>query len=302
MSNVIEVSDASGGKVGSITLEQAPKQLTAHRTAVGFELHLPMIVQLKLASALDPCPLLSNISAVITAVNDDGKELTVGRALHYGWAIGAIPQSSTESKLTWTDTRTAMAAYERFREGRRPRFRIALQAELSKLVPPSFGGGPRKRTEPFAVHGNAEVSYPTEVWVRLVRDLGISHPVLIEVPLPASPPSPPSPWDAVWQSVGEAEASFERGGKTGWKGCISAVRLALDHWRKIEAEDMGPGWKQPDISDLKKRTTDQRLDNIRWHLREFSHLAAHSGAEEFTRDDALLMLSTLSALLLVRKP
>ena len=65
---------------------------------------------------------------------------------------------------------------------------------------------------------------------------------------------------------------------------------------------MGPGWTRPNGDDLRNRTTRQRLDNIRWYLREYSHLAPHSGAEEFTRDNAILMLSTLSALLVVRRP
>jgi hypothetical protein len=291
MRNSVEVKDANGVSVGKITFDEAPRQLSSHRTAAGFELQLPMTVQLKLNSALDPCPMLSNISAVITAVNEAGKEVTLTRAQHYGWVIGAVKESSTPAAMIWSDSLSALIAYERFRDGRRPRFKIALDAELCKLVPPSLGGA-RRRTEPFTVQGTAEVSYPSDVWVKLVRDLAISNPILIEVPLPSSPPSP---WDGVWRAIGEATMAFERGGETGWKGCISAVRLALDRWREVEAEDVGP-------SDLKKRTTKQRLDNIRWHLREYTHLAPHSGAEEFTRDDALLMLSTLSALLVVRKP
>ena len=131
------------------------------------------------------------------------------------------------------------------------------------------------------------------------RALNIAYPVLLEVPLPSSPPTP---WDSVWGAIAEAATSAERGGETGWKGCITAARLALDRWREIEREDMGPGWTRPADDDLRSRTTRQRLDNIRWHLRAYSNLGPHSGAEEFTRDDAILMLSTLSALLAVRKP
>src|SRR5439155_15691305 len=170
---------------------------------------------------------------------------------------------------------------------------------LCYLVPQSLPGGRTWRTEPFPVHGEVEVSYPTEVWIKMLRALNASYPVLLEVPLPSSPPTP---WDGVWGAIAEGTTAVERGGETGWKGCISAVRLALDRWREIEAEDMGPGWARPNGDDLRKRTTKQRLDNIRWHLREYTHLAPHSGAEEFARDDALLMLSTLSALLVVRKP
>ncbi len=123
--------------------------------------------------------------------------------------------------------------------------------------------------------------------------------MLIEVPLPSSPPTP---WDAVWKAVIEATTAFETGGETGWKGCANAVRLALDEWRKIEREDMGPGWTPPSREDLEKRSTRERIDNIRWNLRHYANLAPHTGAEQWSRDDAVLMLATLSALLAIRRP
>ena len=305
MANVIEVIDEKRETVGSITFEQASEALTAFRRAAGFDLHLPMTVRLELRNRVDPCPMLSNLSAVITAIGDAQNLLTVGRAVGrigpQEWFVGQVKESRIGAALIWSDTIPALAAYERFRDGRLPRFKITIAAEFCYLIPPAIPGrtGLKWRTEPFPVHGEAEVSYQTEVWIKMLRHLNVSHPVLLEIPLPSSPPKP---WGAVWHAIAEASSSFERGGETGWKGCISAVRLALDRWREIEAEDMGPGWARPNGDDLRKRTTKQRLDNIRWHLREYTYLAPHSGAEEFARDDALLMLSTLSALLVVRKP
>jgi hypothetical protein len=69
-----------------------------------------------------------------------------------------------------------------------------------------------------------------------------------------------------------------------------------------EREDIGPGWKNPEKADRESRTARQRLDAIRWHLREFAHLAAHSGAEHWSREDAVLLLSSVSALLALRRP
>ncbi len=299
MANVIEVRDDKQVTVGSITFEQAPQHLTAYRTAAGFDLHLPMTVRLKLGNSRDPCPMLSNISAVISGMNDAGNVITVARARHYGWLIGGVPESSASTAAIWTDGLPALAAFERVRDGRPPRFKITVAAELCHLVPASLPGGRRWRTEPFPVHGEAEVGYPTEVWLTMLRHLGVSHPILIEVPLPSSPPRP---WDAVWRAVAEATTAIERGGETGWKGCGGAIRLALDEWRKIEEEDMGPGWHQPKREELEARIARQRLDNVRWALRQYAHLAPHTGAEQWSRGDALLMLSALSALLLVRNP
>jgi hypothetical protein len=83
---------------------------------------------------------------------------------------------------------------------------------------------------------------------------------------------------------------------------VAAVRLALEKWQGIEKEDMGPGWKAPSMIERKDRTKRQRLDNVRWHLYQCAHLGPHSSAEDWTRDDAVLLLSTLAALLAERKP
>lgn len=297
MARIIEVVDDNRTIVGSLVFDESPDHLSILRAGAGFEFGFPMTVRLRLQKASDPCPLLTNFSALITARNEVNNALIVGRARHYGWLTGATPQSSVDTALTWADSLAALVGYERFRNSSRPRFGLRVLAELCYLVPTA--GGRRVRTEPQQVYGDVEVAYPTELWLRMLRTIGVSQSLLLEVPLPSSPPQP---WDAVWRAIGEATTSFERGGETGWKGCISAVRLALDRWRDIEPEDMGPGWKRPGGDDLRERTTRQRLDNIRWHLREYTHLAPHSDAEEFTRDDALLMLSTLSSLLTIRRP
>ena len=98
----------------------------------------------------------------------------------------------------------------------------------------------------------------------------------------------------------EARDAFEQGGTTGWKTCGAAVRRALEKW--VQIEDKEPGWKPPNKEERENRTKRQRLYILRWHLLQLAHLAVHSSADEWSRDDALLMLSTLSALLAERKP
>jgi hypothetical protein len=83
---------------------------------------------------------------------------------------------------------------------------------------------------------------------------------------------------------------------------VTAVRLALEKWQGIEKEQMGPGWSSPSQADRRARTKKARLDNLRWHLLQIAHLGAHTGSEEWSREDALLMISTLSALLAERNP
>jgi hypothetical protein len=179
-----------------------------------------------------------------------------------------------------------------------PRFQFAVLAQLAFLLPAS---GSQIRTGPHQVYGEVEVTYPLEVWIKAMCNVGVSQAVFLEIPLPASPPGP---WDAVWRSVAEAAVAFERGGETGRKGAILAIRQALDEWRKIEGEreDLGPGWKAPSMEDRNARTARQRLDARRYHLREYANLAAHSEATDWSREDASLLLATISALLAIRKP
>jgi len=120
--------------------------------------------------------------------------------------------------------------------------------------------------------------------------------VLVEIPFAFDPPSG---WEPVWHALLDARNSFDTGGSTGWKNCIASARHALEEWQKIEKEDSGPGWQRPSQADLQSRSKSQRIDNIRWHLMQVAHFAVHSKADEWTRDDALLVLSTLSALIAV---
>jgi hypothetical protein len=73
----------------------------------------------------------------------------------------------------------------------------------------------------------------------MLQSVGAAENVLVEIPLPGKP-SPE--WDGVWSAL-IAKNAIEQGGSTGWKGCVTAVRLALEKWRDIEKEQMGAGWK-----------------------------------------------------------
>jgi hypothetical protein len=74
------------------------------------------------------------------------------------------------------------------------------------------------------------------------------------------------------------------------------VRHALELWNGLEPER-----KLLAGQDVKGRTREERLDGLRWHLHQCAHLAAHPGGG-WSRDEALLMLSTLSAMLALRRP
>jgi len=304
MGNVIDVF-FEGVQVGSITFEEAPRNLIAHRTAGGFALGMPFTVRLKMAGSGAPQPLLSDMSGGLFVQAGQGQIHHLGYARCDGYFLGSVPESRSSGHLLWTDSLPALAFYEEIRAGKPPQMRIDLRAEVCYLVPygdptsPKPVPGRQIRTSPWHVTGTVDVIYPTEVWGQMLHALKVVDTVFVQVPLPSDPPSG---WESVWREVATARDTFERGGETGWTACVVAIRRALEAWDAIEPEKMWPGWQRPSEAQREAWAKSDRLVGLRWHLHQAAHPAAHAGPEKWSRDDARLMLSTLSALLALRNP
>lgn len=287
-----------GVTVGQIVFEENPHHLTAIRLPGGFRLQIPITVELGLADSGDPQPMVSNLRARIEVPGREGRLVEVGTARDDRWYTGAIPKSNAPGVLDWQGPFAELCTVELLRNGNQATFNLNLWGESCYLFLDQSGRR-RIRSEPSLLSGQVQISYRKEVWVEMLRSLQIAETVLVEIPLPQSPPAP---WDEVWRALVEARNAFESGGSTGWKGCVAATRLALEKWQGIEKEEMGPGWAPPQQRERESRTKKQRLDNLRWHLLQCAHLAPHSPADDWARDDALLCLATLSALLAQRNP
>lgn len=284
--------------VGTVRFVQPEGGLTAVRTASGFRVQLP--ASITLASPLGSgLPLvLQNLLLTIYAA-ETSKQLEIGIACCD--SIFTTPMQDAPVHFLWDLTFEATAFCERLRAGREPKFGLQLQGDISYILVAANAG--RTGKEPVSVptrfYEHGEVGYSRQAWTKMMRDVGVTDSVLVEIPFASDPPSE---WEPVWNAFQDARDSFDSGGLTGWKNAVTSVRLALEEWRKIEKEDQGPGWQSPKMPDLQSRTKSQRIDNIRWHLIQLAHYAAHTKADEWTRDDALLLLSTLSSLLAVRNP
>jgi hypothetical protein len=282
---------------GTIEINDEFDRLMCNRTAEGFYIGLPAKVNLRATTEHVGWHMVRNLRGELYMRHRTDSPIEVGLVQNPGFYIGT-PECSTATSLVWIGSPQSLALVEKLRDGRSADFQLWLHGEWCALV--EYGASSsRIPTEPTAFHGCAEISYPIEVWTYMLRELHMAENVFVEIPLSIAPPSP---WDEVWQALIEARDAFERGGSTGWKGCVTAVRLALERWQGIEKEDMGPGWTSPSRNDRSQRTKRQRLDNLRWHLLQIAHLGAHSAAQDWSRDDALLLLSTLSSLLAERKP
>jgi hypothetical protein len=276
--------------VGSVTFDQPEKALLANRTASGFRVYLAASVTFHPPQESQLVLLLENLQATFSA---SGVEIGVA---HYSAALRSSP-GERSIIFNWDWTLTALAVYERVRAGLAPEFSIRLSGDIRYILPGQGGKEVCSIASTFAQPGF--VRYSREAWTDMLRELNLRDTVLVEIPFQADPPSG---WEPIWQALRDARDSFDTGGSTGWKNCVASVRHALEEWQKVEKEEQGPGWQRPAFPDLQSRTKAQRIDNLRWHLIQCAHLAPHTKADDWTRDDALLALSTLCALLAVRKP
>jgi hypothetical protein len=77
------------------------------------------------------------------------------------------------------------------------------------------------------------------------------------------PKKAPTRWKPILSAIKDAGKAFDYGGRVGWNDCVTNVQFALQKWRM---------------------------------------LTPHSNVDLPTRDDALLALSMISALIASRKP
>ena len=213
MSHPIEIRNQYDDKVGEITFDDDPINLNVRRIAAGVKLTLPAKLSLVLGVKSDPMPLVSNLHAQLFASDRSGAAMEIGQLASeswysVGWAEKPGRSVPHDLNMTWRASLTEIAAFEQMRDGRKPELQIQLRGELSYLL---HSEHPRYqlRTPPQLIHGDVVLSYPKETWVRELQKVGVLENILVEVPLPESPPAP---WDGVWHHLTKAREAFEQGG------------------------------------------------------------------------------------------
>lgn len=258
--------------------------LHAQKLVDGVALTIPMDIEV----TEQPPFQIANIRSIVSF---EGTE--VGIAHDYN-IYGPCRQKSTE--LVARLPSNAVRHIERVRAGGAAKFSLKIYCEATRLFPKDdkvFG------TAPQSFSFVETVSYPREAWVTMLNATGLGDNIVVEIPLP---PCPNDEWQPIWKAIATARDSLKHGGETAWKSALVECRHALELWHNLEQEDHGPGWKAPTMAERSARTRQQRLDNVRWDLHQCAHEAAHSPADKWTRDDAVLVLATLASLLRIRNP
>ena len=286
---------------GEWIFEESKKGFTVQRLADGFA--LTIVANIKVNSDT-PAPVYIDQLRVDIAEGMSPQSLRLGTAFdRKGYSLQ--PGRDTPVYLVWQGSIAALETFERQREGREPQFVFDCGANIEllntfQITTPGKPATTRNitvRTTPMSIWCQVRLAFPKDAWVAALNGAGLRKNVLIEIPLPHSRSDP---WDAVWQATDEARRHFEQGGTTGWNGCATAVRKALDAWQQISGEKVEWDSAKPSRETLKAQSKTDRFNGLRWQLLQCAHLAPHSPDNEWTRDDAVLMLATLSGLLAIR--
>jgi hypothetical protein len=270
---------------GKISFPQA-QALSAKKTSDGLALTIPVDIEVTEAPPFQ----ITNIRAIVYQ-----RGIEVGIAHDFNiYTAGSRRGAELVARLP----AHVIRLIERVRAGGPAALELQFFCEVSRLVPQD--GSPLVMgTAPQQASYRVHVVYPREAWVKMLNETGLGENIVVEIPLP---PSPSPEWEPIWKAVTTARDSLKLGGDTAWKAALVECRHALEQWQKLEKEDHGPGWKAPTPAERSSRTRQQRLDNIRWDLLQCVHEAAHTPADKWTRDDAILVLATLTGLLAIRNP
>lgn len=267
----------------TVLLPQA-HPLRAKKLVDGIALTIPMEIEV----TKQPAFQISDIRCIVSF-----EDAEICTALDYN-IYGPGRHCSTE--LVAHLPANAIRHIERIRAGAAAKFSFKVYCNVTRVFEKEekvFG------TVPQSFSFDATVSYPREAWVGMLNATGMGDNVVVEIPLP---PCPSDEWRPIWKAIATARDSLKHGGETAWKSAIVECRHALESWQKLEQEDHGPGWKAPTPMERSQRTRQQRLDNLRWDLLQCAHEAAHSPADKWSRDDAILILAALASLMQIRKP
>lgn len=296
-----EISGTYGERIAKVIFNEPAKHFRIIRSVSEFTVEIPITIRFStMPKELEHLhPTLNYLwGEVFTAIKPNNAH-SVGKILQLDFKENFSPNYDTTTNIKWSGNLSSLAFFEKIRDGGVPKIQLTMHGEFYYLVDIDSRKTPRIRTESKSFWLNYNIEISKDLWVEQLRKIDFLENILIEIPLPTSPAFP---WNEVWKALVDARDAFEKGGTTAWKDSVVSCRLALEKWQGIEKEDMGPGWKSPSPADRRLRTKEQRLDNIRWHLLQLAHDSAHSHADKWSREDALIMLSTLSALLAERNP
>jgi hypothetical protein len=192
---------------------------------------------------------------------------------------------STEPEVSLRCSPNSIAEYERARNGGPVFLRLKIRAKMHPLI--NVSDQRKVLGEPRYLFEQEDFRADKEKWIAALRSAGLSVSLLIEIPFPLTGEVE----DEDLKAIAAAFSSFENGGSVAWKDSIGHLRPLLEKWAKASPKPTA------EPKDGSPNDRDWKLLNLRDALYKLCHFWVHESAPQCNRDDALLMLSSVAALL-----
>jgi hypothetical protein len=167
--------------VGAVIFTESPAKLEIHHTPNGTNMVIPAAVELNWKDRDQPCPLLSNLRAVISFENPPGTSTEIGRVwddtVYFGKA--SAEKNPDKAELVWTNILPSLGFIEENRNGRLPKLTFEVRGELSYILKVVAATPPQvMRMQPMTYevlsfpnkfYDTVDVTYPKDVWERLIQ-------------------------------------------------------------------------------------------------------------------------------------
>jgi hypothetical protein len=288
--------------IGQLEFFATPRALTPCRHQDGCLLSLPAKLTLDATPETEPFVQIEKMECRISILQPGVGDVIVGQACHDEPILSSKRAvTGREVLFSWHLRPSEAATIERLRDGGPLDLKFDLFHYSRSMFPLSgatdaFGIGELRRH-----FESNRVTVPLDRWQEALQQADLAELLVYEV---AIPKLDTNEWHPVHRDILKARNALRQGGTTGWQSCVTFVRQALEAWDKIAGEEWNQGTTGRRIQDVtpKDRTKNERIRMLRRALHEFCHISAHSSDEFWSRDDAVLALTSLVALLRERNP
>lgn len=226
---------------------------------------------------------LCEAAADLEMVADPGPTLWLAHSLPSPTTYHRVDARDTQVVLQFHMSSAVLARLEATREGRALRLRLGFQAHLQRV-------GSYLRSEddnvPRTLQASVRHDIARDAWVTALREAQLAQTLVLEVPLPAAPPTQFA--DAV-RALAQAHRALDSGGRAGWSACAAQVRVAIEKWPGAGSTNA--------IKTDQTRDLDGRMAVLRDAVRDVAHLAHHDLEDPWTRADALALFAAAASLL-----
>jgi len=179
-----------GGKERFVAIffPEKVEKLDLQPTATGVNLKIPSEIEVRCGRGSRGRPMATSLRATISLNSPSAGLIEVGVARDENYYIAEAKERTLEAEFVWRDALAGLIFIEKHRGDGRPVLRIDLDGELCSVVkckewwpnePGTYRSGetyaeartrPLQRIGKYGDPSHVEVSYPGEVWAKMIQE------------------------------------------------------------------------------------------------------------------------------------